>query len=185
MRRVQVESPFASRTPKDETACVHNSPDICRWEQSEGSGVRACGACANRRRVERIRVYESQLHARYLALCLRDCIERGETPYASHAILTLPGVLRDDVPEERVRGIAAGFTMRRGMHTTVIYVDCYVDEWMSKGMAQGAKDAYALQDKRREDIWVGTGAERFQHGLEMRRLRETNPLWVPVEYKAP
>ena len=62
-------------------------------------------------------------NVRYLRACLRDCVLRGETPYASHGLLTQPGVLRDDVPEERATGIEAGFAMRRVMDATVIYTD--------------------------------------------------------------
>ena len=35
---------------------------------------------------------------RYLRACIRDCLLRGETPYASHALYTQDGVLRDDIP---------------------------------------------------------------------------------------
>lgn len=45
---------------------------------------------------------------RYLRAALRDCLLRGEAPYASHAIYTQPGVLDDDIPSERTRGIHAG-----------------------------------------------------------------------------
>ena len=44
----------------------------------------------------------------YARACLRDCLERGEAPIASHLLYTQPGVLRDEVPEEREWGIAAG-----------------------------------------------------------------------------
>jgi len=103
---------------------------------------------------------ERQRHAHYLAACLRDCLERNETPYASHALLTLPGVLHDDVPEERERGIAAGFAMRRGMDATVIYVDL---GW-SSGMHAGLKDAAAL------------GLELISAGGERRHLVEERTL---------
>lgn len=29
---------------------------------------------------------------RYLRACMRDCLRRGEAPYASHALYTQPGV---------------------------------------------------------------------------------------------
>ncbi len=92
-------------------------------------------------------------NVRYLRACLRDCILRGETPYASHGLLTQEGVLRDDVPEERATGIEAGFVMRRVMDVTAIYTDL---GW-SIGMRAGHEDAKLL--------W-GTG----RHVIEERQL---------------
>ena len=58
---------------------------------------------------------------RYLERCLRDCIMRGESPYASHKMLT--DCLDDDDPEERRLGIEAGFAWKRNAERTVFYVD--------------------------------------------------------------
>jgi len=85
-------------------------------------------------------------NVRYLRACLRDCILRGETPYASHGLLTQPGVLRDDVPEERATGIEAGFVMRRVMDATAIYTDL---GW-SSGMLAGQADAESLVESVEE-----------------------------------
>jgi hypothetical protein len=59
----------------------------------------------------------------YLRACMADCLHRGEAPFASHGLYTQPGVLRDDVPEERTLGIDAGFAWRRAADLTVFYVD--------------------------------------------------------------
>ncbi len=48
---------------------------------------------------------------RYLRACIRDCLSRGESPYASHRMLT--DALDDDIPEERELGIEAGLAWRR------------------------------------------------------------------------
>jgi len=58
---------------------------------------------------------------RYLRACMRDCIMRGESPYASHALLTQVGVLDDNVPKERGLGIEAGFAWRQAAGKTVVY----------------------------------------------------------------
>ena len=47
---------------------------------------------------------------RYLRACIRDCLSRGESPYASHRMLT--DALDDDIPEERMLGIEAGLAWR-------------------------------------------------------------------------
>jgi hypothetical protein len=77
---------------------------------------------------------------RYLRACMRDCVLRGETPYASHGLLTQEGVLRDEVPEERELGIRAGFAWRPVADATVIYVDLGV----SGGMYYGIEDALKI-----------------------------------------
>lgn len=73
----------------------------------------------------------------YLRACMRDCVERGESPYASHGLLTQPGVLNDADPEERAKGIALGFEWRDVADKTVVYADL---GW-SSGMEAGAADA--------------------------------------------
>jgi len=135
VRRVHVESPFAPQTPLPEGGCK-GSPYV----QVKGYGGYAwdCG-CAHCTAADR-RKWEATRNARYLAACLRDCVRRGETPYASHGLLTLPGVLRDDVPEERELGIRAGFAMREAMHATAFYTDL---GW-SRGMRAGEEHAKTL-----------------------------------------
>ena len=60
---------------------------------------------------------------RYLRACLADCLARGEAPYASHAIYTQPGVLDDRVPEERAKGMRAGFAWGEKADAVVVYED--------------------------------------------------------------
>ena len=64
-------------------------------------------------------------------------IWRGESPYASHGLLTQEGVLRDDVPKERAQGIEAGFAWRERADATVVYDNL----GMSRGMLAGIADA--------------------------------------------
>ncbi|MEQ8721066.1 MAG: hypothetical protein RID81_07300 [Sandaracinaceae bacterium] len=90
---------------------------------------------------------------RYARAALADCLRRGEAPYASHLLYTQPGVLRDEVPEEREAGILAGFAWREAADATVLYVDLGI----SRGMEWGIRDA-----------------ERIGHPLE----RRTIPGWA-------
>lgn len=73
----------------------------------------------------------------YLDLCLLDCLTRGESPYASHKMLT--DCLDDRIPEQRALGIAAGLAWRRLAHKRVFYVDL--------GWSTGMNDARALYEK--------------------------------------
>jgi hypothetical protein len=74
---------------------------------------------------------------RYLRACLRDSLMRGEAPFASHALYTQPGVLDDGVPEERERGMVAGFEW--GAVATCVAV--YTDAGISMGMRRGIERA--------------------------------------------
>jgi hypothetical protein len=56
----------------------------------------------------------------YLQYCIRDCLRRSESPYASHQMLT--EALDDNDPEQRKLGMEAGFAWSDGS-THVFYVD--------------------------------------------------------------
>lgn len=73
---------------------------------------------------------------KYVRACLRDCLLRGEAPFASHALYTQPGVLDDEVQSERDHGIEAGFAWREVAALTAFYVD----RGWSRGMLAGLKD---------------------------------------------
>lgn len=78
----------------------------------------------------------------YARACVRDCLMRGEAPFASHLLYTQPGVLNDAIPEERMLGIHAGFSW--GVVADAIVV--YTDYGISKGMRYGI-DAYKKEGK--------------------------------------
>jgi hypothetical protein len=64
-----------------------------------------------------------ETHVAYARAAMRDSLNRGEAPIASHLLYTQPGVLRDEVPEERQWGIDAGLAWRRVADLTAFYVD--------------------------------------------------------------
>lgn len=76
-------------------------------------------------------------NVRYARAAMRDCLLRGESPYASHLLYTQVGVLDDFIPAERELGIKAGFEWRQSAEKTVVYIDFGV----SKGMQYGIQDA--------------------------------------------
>jgi hypothetical protein len=73
----------------------------------------------------------------YLRACMRNCIMRGEAPYASHGLYTQTGVLNDADPEERKLGMRCGFEFYRVAECCAIYVD----EGISGGMVEGIQQA--------------------------------------------
>jgi hypothetical protein len=71
-------------------------------------------------------------NALYLEACIRDCLLRGEAPFASHGLY--PGALCDDVPSEREAGVLAGFAWREVADLTVVYTDLGISPGMRWGI---------------------------------------------------
>lgn len=71
----------------------------------------------------------------YARACLRDCLRRGEAPFASHLLYTQPGVLDDAQPHERKQGISAGLAIGERADATVVYTDLGISGGMQQGIA--------------------------------------------------
>ena len=96
-----------------------------------------------------------ELNLRYLRACMRDCILRGETPYACHALLTQCGVLRDDVAEERELGIRAGFAWRDAASATVVYTDLGTSRGMGYGIGHAKSIGHTIEYRQLPDDALG------------------------------
>ena len=70
----------------------------------------------------------------YARRCVRDSLDRGEAPIASHLLYTQPGVLDDNDPAERQQGIDAGLAWREVADATVVYTDNGVTAGMEYGI---------------------------------------------------
>ena len=70
---------------------------------------------------------------KYARECLRDSLNRGEAPLASHLLYTQEGVLDDLIEEERMLGINAGLEWVKMASLHVFYIDY--------GMSDGMKYA--------------------------------------------
>jgi hypothetical protein len=102
----------------------------------------------------------AERNLRYLRACLRDCLLRGEAPFASHAIYTQPGVLDDAIPAEREHGIQAGFAWRSAADATVVYEDLGI----SGGMAYGIDHANELAKVEGHDVEFRTLGGEWDRG---------------------
>jgi len=67
----------------------------------------------------------------YARACLKDSLDRGEAPFASHLLYTQ--VLDDDDPRQRDRGIRAGFEVAYNADLTAIYTDLGMTDGMHEG----------------------------------------------------
>lgn len=84
---------------------------------------------------------------RYLRACMRWCLLKGWSPYASHGLYTQEGVLDDTNPEERSLGINAGFAWRPDAAATCVFHDL----GFTRGMLQGIAHAKTVINPG--DLW--------------------------------
>lgn len=70
----------------------------------------------------------------YARAAVRDCLMRGEAPFASHLLYTQPGIFRDDDPGERCHGISAGLAVGDRSDATVVYTDLGISDGMQYGI---------------------------------------------------
>lgn len=70
----------------------------------------------------------------YARACMRDSVNRGEAPFASHLLYTQPGVLDDSKPDERYHGITLGFCWGEKADAVAVYTDHGISEGMKKGI---------------------------------------------------
>ncbi len=87
---------------------------------------------------------ETVRNTRYARACVRDSLLRDEIPYASHLFYTQSGILDDNSPLERQRGIAAGLALLKRLDATTAM---YTDLGIIKGMEQGIEAAKRAKRK--------------------------------------
>lgn len=87
---------------------------------------------------------------RFLRLCLLDCLQRGEAPFASHAIYTQPGVLDDANPDERELGIRAGFAYRQVTEATIVYTNLGISRGMQMGIEHSRELDHPVEYRKLE-----------------------------------
>lgn len=80
---------------------------------------------------------EIERNLKYARECLKDSLNRGEAPIASHLLYTQEGVLNDEIIEERMQGINSGLAWKSVCDLQVFYIDY----GMSSGMKYAKKYA--------------------------------------------
>lgn len=92
----------------------------------------------------------------YARACVRDCLVRGEIPFASHLFYTQPRILDDNIPEERNLGINAGKLMIESLPriSTVVYQDLGISSGMKFGIAHAKEKKRAIEYRTLEERWL-------------------------------
>jgi len=87
----------------------------------------------------------------YALACLKDCLFRGEAPLASHLLYTQPGVLDDNVPDERQTGIDAGHAWIAKADAVVVYHDRGISDGMGQGIRVGIRCGKVIEYRTLSD----------------------------------
>lgn len=90
----------------------------------------------------------------YVRACMKDCLQRGEAPFASHALYTQPGVLDDTIPEERKKGMTAGFIWGNAADYVVVYADLGVSKGMLHGIEVASERGARIEVRYLGDGWA-------------------------------
>lgn len=101
---------------------------------------------------------EADLIARniaYARAAVADCIARGESPIASHLLLTQPGILDDGLHSERETGIEAGLAWYGVADACVVYGDLGISGGMQRGIERAKKLRVPIEARKLD---IGSGA---------------------------
>jgi adenylate kinase len=84
---------------------------------------------------------------RYVRAAMRDCLLRGEAPFASHALYTQEKVLDDTSGAQRRLGIEAGLLLAKLTAKTVMYTDLGLSEGMAEGLRSAAVSGRIIEQR--------------------------------------
>jgi len=80
--------------------------------------------------------------------CVKACLIRGEAAIASHLLYTQPGLLDDNVPEQRALGIEAGHVWIEKCDYMVVYSDRGISPGMHEGIRRAKAAGKAISFRR-------------------------------------
>lgn len=84
----------------------------------------------------------------YARACIKDSLNRGEAPIASHLLYTQQGILNDDIPSERIQGIDAGLAWKDVAELHVFYVDYGYTEGMLYAKEYATINQIPVEERR-------------------------------------
>lgn len=86
-----------------------------------------------------------KINEEYARKAMRDCLFRGEAPYASHLLYTQDGVLDDGDKDQRKLGIEAGLCWGKMASKTVVYTDLGISEGMKQGIERAINEGREVE----------------------------------------
>lgn len=86
------------------------------------------------------------LNMEYAQEALHDSLMKNESPFASHMIY--PMVLDDNVPDERAKGMAAGWEWMTVADKVAVYSDLGISNGMKRGIARAQKLGLTIEYRK-------------------------------------
>lgn len=91
---------------------------------------------------------ERARNIRYARAAVRDALMRGETPLCSHLLFTQPGILKDWIVDEWIKGMQAGWNWYHAADAVIAYVDFGTSSGMSDGIALAVRMEIPVETRR-------------------------------------
>lgn len=115
---------------------------------------------------------EIKMNLLYARACVRDCLLRGEIPFASHLFFTQPGILDDNIQTEREMGINAGKELIESLPDiiTVVYENLGISRGMKYGIDRANKNGRIVEYRTLENKWA-------EKELDIARKHSHSALW--------
>lgn len=88
---------------------------------------------------------DTEANFQYCVRACADCFRRGETPFASHLIY--PHILDELKPEERERGITAGYEFWPLARKIVFYIDRGWSPGMLRARNKAEEEGYYIAER--------------------------------------
>lgn len=92
-----------------------------------------------------------ETNLKFARACMRDALNKGEAPFASHLLYTQEGILDDGNLEERRKGIEAGLTWGKHASKTVVYKNLGITPGMQKGIRRAEKEGRQVEYRTLEN----------------------------------
>jgi DNA-directed RNA polymerase subunit RPC12/RpoP len=92
-----------------------------------------------------------EFNLKYLDLCILDCVRRGETPYASHRMLTT--ALDEKNPREHSLGTSVGMAFNCSLDIRAFYVDLGMSSDMQQARLTYERKGLAFEDRTISSIY--------------------------------
>lgn len=108
----------------------------------------------------------------YARACVRDCLIRGEIPFASHLFFTQPGILDDNILTERELGINAGKELIEALPkiVTAVYQDLGISNGMYFGIERAKMNKRVIEYRLLGEGWM-------ERELEIARRHSHAGVW--------
>lgn len=88
---------------------------------------------------------EKLAHLAYTKKALLDSISRGESPIAGHLLYTQEGILNDDIPSERTKGMECHLSWIKAAEVLAVYTDMGISDGMGMAVRMARRQGVTIE----------------------------------------